>query len=564
MRFFISIVLLVGSIVALVVGIAQQTWLKPAATVTEQLALTGEAPAVIVKGDLLNAHAEPVTVTVHSSGPLSAGVAIDSDVTAWLGDGKADVFSVDGTNSIQARQQVGTATDIPSAGGSDLWLQEFAGEDTLAFSLSVPSSESVIITGNAPSSLSLTWAQDTSTPLAVPLVVIGGVALIGGSIMLALALRHERRVVSPRRSSRRGVDPGRSKAAGRKRKGRRAASMVALGASALALSTALTGCVSGAASSASASGSDAAANTVVSEQSPHLTTDQVTRIIAEISDVAARADEKRDPTLLATRFAGAALQIREKNYEIRGKDSKIASLASIPAVTPTVFVPQLDPAWPRQAFVVVDDPSNSNPPLALTLVQDSARSNYLVRSVVELFSDITFPALPTAEDGGVSLAPDTTLLSIAPSSVGNAYSDLIASGESSSYAGLFSATTDAFITATKVHEQSVAKDLGTQGSVTFSRSQDAGTPALSISTADSGALVAVFVLDTETSKPKSGYELTISGDAKALLGKSSTKKGLKTTYGDMLLFSVPAAGSTEAKAQLLGFSSGLVNVEELS
>ncbi len=568
MRFFTSIVLLVSSIVVLVIGIAQQTWLKPQPTVTESLALTGNSPAVVVGGDVLSSHDGPVTVTVRAPGEIAAGVAITSDVTAWLGDGVADVFSRDATSSVQARAVVGTAADVPTVAGSDLWTQQFTGSDDLSFKLTVIPDESLIISsggGVVASSVTLLWAQDTSTPLAIPLLLIGGFALLAGATMLAFAIHYERRVVSPRRKSRRGAGSrgGSSRRAGtavKRKRGRRAASLSV--ATSLAVTLALTGCVSDGALSSSSSSAAPEANTVVSESAPRLTTAQVNRIVADISKVASTADKERDSKLIATRFAGPALAIRLKNYVIRGKNAKVASPTTIPNVAPKVFLPQLDSAWPRQAFVLLDDEGAKEPPIALMLVQADARSNYVVQSEVELLSDITFPALPTAEAGGVSLASDTSLLSVAPAAIGTAYSDLIANGASSQYASLFTSTTDTFVTATQLHEASIAKDLGKQGTVKFSRTQDPQTAALSMSTADSGAIVAVFMLDVETSKPKSGYELTVSGEAKALLGKATTSKAVTTTYGDMLLFSVPPAGATTTGVSLLGFTSGLVDVKE--
>ena len=82
-----------------------------------------------------------------------------------------------------------------------------------------------------------------------------------------------------------------------------------------------------------------------------------------------------------------------------------------------------------------------------------------------------------------------------------------------------------------------------------------------MATADSGAIVAVFVTDVETMTPADGYELEVSGETAALLGKSTTEKSVVATYGDVFLFSVPGAGSTQ-KVSLLGFRSGIISAEE--
>lgn len=564
LRFITSIILLVSSVVVLVLGIGQQTWLKPEPTVTQQLSLSGEAPAVVVSGGILASHPGPVTVTVDAPGAIAAGVAIESDVTSWLGDGKADTFTTDSRQAQPVGTLLGTSVDVPSVAGSDLWTEQFSGTDHLEFTLTGASAEGLIISGGSgvvPASVSLSWAQDTSTPLALPLFIIGGFALIAGVSMLAFAIRHERRVISPRRQSRRGGTPGRSRMPVKRGKGRRAASMTAAILSGLAL-VSVTGCTAGSASSSSASYS-AGVNPVVSADAPRLTSDQLQRIISDVSQVAATADANRDVDLAKTRFTAAALQLREKNYAARAADGSVAAPIAIPNVAPTVFLPQLSAEFPRQAFVILDDPDSTDPAVALSLVQNSARENYHVASISTLFPKVEFPALPTAGAGGVALAPDSTLLSVAPSALGGAYADLIANGANSKDASLFASTTDPFIDATQAHVAQVTSQLGSQGTVTFSRTSDTSTPPLSFATADSGAIVAVFVLDKETSTPNAGFELSLTGEAKALLGKASTSKGVVTTYGDMLLFSVPAAGSSSSGITLLGFSSGIVNVEEV-
>jgi hypothetical protein len=59
-----------------------------------------------------------------------------------------------------------------------------------------------------------------------------------------------------------------------------------------------------------------------------------------------------------------------------------------------------------------------------------------------------------------------------------------------------------------------------------------------------------------------GASVNAEGAVKSLSKVTSTTKGTSATYGDQLLFSVPAVGSNE-KIVLLGWDTGLVAAKEL-
>jgi hypothetical protein len=85
---------------------------------------------------------------------------------------------------------------------------------------------------------------------------------------------------------------------------------------------------------------------------------------------------------------------------------------------------------------------------------------------------------------------------------------------------------------------------------------------IALSTADSGALVAVRLDEQWTVKPKrSGVTVKPSGGTKILSKTSSTSKGIVSVYGYQLLFSVPSAGSNKPIV-LLGYDQGLVSAKE--
>ena len=85
-----------------------------------------------------------------------------------------------------------------------------------------------------------------------------------------------------------------------------------------------------------------------------------------------------------------------------------------------------------------------------------------------------------------------------------------------------------------------------------------------MATIDAGAIVAVHLYETKLAQPnEEGSAVTFSGQTKALSGISITETGIKSTYGDQLLFYVPAAGSSD-KIVLLGYTQGLVAASEIN
>jgi hypothetical protein len=86
---------------------------------------------------------------------------------------------------------------------------------------------------------------------------------------------------------------------------------------------------------------------------------------------------------------------------------------------------------------------------------------------------------------------------------------------------------------------------------------------VSLTTSDSGAIVALMMVDTWEIKPTSrNSAVTVSGDELLLLGVEGSTRGVSTRYGNMLLFYVPLA-SSDQKINLLGATQTLLSIEVL-
>jgi hypothetical protein len=471
----------------------------------------------------------------------------------------------------------GSEDTVPNPAGSDLWYQEYDGAGQ--FTVRLPADVSVIIVGDgtaaAPSDVSVTWPRDTATPSVGPLLVAGGVFLVGGIVLLVWAFVHQRRGRGPRRRSGGSRPPRvrasrRAAAAGaqvptRGRRGRRAfvaIPVVLVGALGLA------GCSSdywpqgGAAVSPTPTAT--ATGTAAQTEPTAATKQQITRIVQRVAYVAKRADDARDAKIAAQRFTGAALDLREANYTIRGKDSDVDAPPAISAEQVCVALPQQTDSWPRTVFAVVaEDCDAKSAPQALTLVQDSARDDYKVAYDVSLEAAAKIPSLAPTSIGAALLAPNTKLLAIAPADIAEAYGDILSKDKDSSYASLFQADGDGLrSTIGKAYKDKKSDSLPDTAKIEYS-SEVPDDSAVAIATDGAGALVSADLDEVEKVTPTAaGAEVNTEGAVKALSGVDSSTKGISATYGVQLLFYVPPVG-TDDKVVLLGFTQGLTAASEV-
>jgi len=144
-----------------------------------------------------------------------------------------------------------------------------------------------------------------------------------------------------------------------------------------------------------------------------------------------------------------------------------------------------------------------------------------------------------------------------------AYGDILEKDVDSASYLEFDKTGDSLRTAVGLaYKQSVKSSLPSTASVTFGHAIGPAT-AIALATNNAGAIVAVNLNEITTVKPvEAGAAINPTGAVKALSGVAVSTTGVAATYGDQLLFFIPAAGS-DAKIVLLGYSQGLVIAKEL-
>jgi hypothetical protein len=580
-RFVLAIICFVIALATLGTGIAERTFLAGADAVTLKAVSAKAAPVVVIDGAALNAYAQTQTVKLSGSSTTFAAYGRSSDVLAWVGDADYNEVSLNvTTGKLQSVYHAGKATTVPNPAGSDLWLQEFPFGVANDFEIKVPASMSVIAVSDgkrpAPSTVSLAWPLDNSTPWATPLILTGSIALLLGVILLLIAFYHLRRTRGPRRSQPRMPKVPRQprlRRSPRKEvvvaKGRRSIrNLVAIVPTAGIALLVLSGCtVTPAPTIATPTPtSSAAAQTKI----PAVTTAQLQQIIKNISAVVTVADSKFDVKLIKTRLAGPALDDRLANYTIRQANASLPASIAIPSGTVAVNLPQASNAWPRTVFTVLKTKDKSSLTYtALILIQDTPRSNYKVNYAMTLEPNTSLPLVAPASIGTARLNPETGFFKLQPAAIALAYGDILDKDTASASNGLFEAKGDTFRTQVGAASKKAAiAALPATASLTYTNSNGTGQ-VIVLATNNNGAIVAVDLNETETVKPvQAGAAVSAPStnggisQIQALSGKATSTTGLVAVYGDQLLFYVPAA-SNPGKIELLGYGQGLISAKEL-
>jgi hypothetical protein len=615
LRFVLAIVAFVVAAVMIAVGIAQRTVFAPPSQVSVSTTVKGDPRYVVIDGSVLNSHVGQQTLTVAGAAPKDQVVAYGrtADVTAWLGDQTYAKISYDkakvglkttmvepgdessgsdsgnGSTSTPSSAATAPATGsaaTPAAGpnpkGSDLWLEEFDGDDAKLTRMNVPDTVSVIVatdgTKPAPSEIRLVWPLDTSTPWSGPLI-IGGLALLVIGLGLYLwGLYSHRKSRGPRRKG--GPKMPKlpkapkykpAKAVEATPKGRRSTRRALVAVPVVLIGAlALTGCSdlfdqpkASVVPTATPIATDLPKAKDVTP--PAVTVPQLERIMKRVSSVVTDADTKADATLAATRLTGPALQLRQANYAIRAKKADEPALPAITSGPFQVTLPQATDAWPRVVTTVMRSDDKAKAPVAIALVQKSPRDNYLVDYAISLEPDVTVPDLAPASIGAAVVPPDSKLLKMPPKDVAAAYGDILMNGDASKYNSLFQAKGDSLRTAVGADYKAKAKSsLSSTASLAYTNEVPADQ-TIAMATNNSGAIVWTALNEFETTKVvEAGAEVTLTagGAAEALLGAPSSKTGVQMTYGYQLAFYVPPAGSDDP-ITLLGFAQGLTAVKEV-
>lgn len=611
MRFIVAIFSFILAFVLIGLGVAQRTiWAEPDQVVAEA-SVSGALPVTFIDGTVLNSLEGRQKIDVVGEGDVFAAYGRTADVLAWIGDASYNSVEFDAEERTLSLSRVsGVESFVPNPRGADVWLDEFSRADQLSFVVNAPDDVSLVLLTDginpAPAEFSISWPLDNRTPWSGPLIVGGVLLLLMGIGLYVWALAHFNRARGPRRKTPKLPKPPKrpkikvsnsmKPVSAAATKGRRAAGKSVTMVSALVVaSVVLAGCASGAEVLSSGAVPSASAEPGAQAPSipPAVTESQMKRILSKIAVVASNADASRDAELAGERFVGPALEFRSANYALLKKDGKADPLPAIPSTEIKVLLPQRTESWPRTVFTVVQEvplqtanpspsPSPSEkaekdakaddeepevpavaPPLALVLVQETPRDNFKVMYAVTLVAGVVLPEVAARDTGAARLQPSVRVLAKPPEELATAYGDVLVNGPESEFWTDFDMESDAlFPSIGPEAKQKIKKALPSVASISFANEPGAAD-SVAMATTDAGALVAVYLTESETVKPvEQGARINTKGTVKALSGVSSTHKGIRSTYGDQLLFYVPPA-SEGGKISLIGFSTLLLSAKEL-
>jgi hypothetical protein len=568
MRFLIAATLFIVSISFLLLGLAQRTIWAPPAVFAVNLVGQEPQPYLIIPAEALAMMPGDVTISTSGSGQVFLAAGKDVDVMAWVaGTSHSIVESSVENQDLKVIENPGTG-DFISPVGSDLWVSEFSG-DSMG-QLIVPEGQdlSVLVASDgltpAPERVRVSWPTENSTAVSDIFLSVGLGLLITAIFFNVLALSKMIRNRGPRRKVPKAPQGPRYKPKNKgydlPRRGRRSASnKIALVPVSVGLVLALSGCQAAEVPQATPTPSESPTISIVDEIQPALNEEQVTRILADIQRVVADADASGETSLLQTRVDGPALLFREANYLLRSKSPEVLPLPPISTSVVSITIISKTEYWPRALMVVTQE--GDELPQTLVIQQLSPREPYKLLYNMALLPGVKFPDVAAATDGAIPVEVDSLFLKISPVNLAPAYGNLIDNGPASEFFSLFDLATDEFYDQIAQTQLDQAENLDEATTVFSHELGDANV--VSLTTSDSGAIVALMMVDTWEIKPTSRTSaVTVSGDEKLLLGLEGSRSGVSTRYGNMLLFYVPLA-SSEQKVRLLGATQSLLSIEAL-
>ncbi|MFE5836953.1 hypothetical protein [Arthrobacter sp. NPDC056493] len=580
LRFKTAVALVLLGLLTLLAGIGQKTFWAPAETVTATASAAEAAPLTVIDQKLRTVEGGTVTIKVKGEGSFLLAAGRPDDVDAWVGKTAHNTVTgvSDDKKSLQVKHTDGEAS-APSPAGSDLWVSTENASGELDYTWSAPADGdwSLLLAADgkkpAPSSISMTFPNDTSMPWAVPLMVLGGLLILAGGALLVLKPKRG----APRDGGTSGNGSGDNGSAGKgngklgsafaRRARAKAAAKAAERSSSARLSVVVAATtavvLAGTAAAAQASTSSAPASTSAAPTAsassgaggtPVVLDAQFRRILEQVASATDAGDAAKDAKKLAARVAGTELEVRTQNYKIR---SRVASYDARMPVRSTKLLTTVvtdKREWPRSVLAVTQGEGNVVPQL-LTLVQTSPRENYKLVGTSPLQPGTTFPAIVRGGTESLAAGDKSGLLYSGQEALAG-LADRLTKSNSTFKSKLVEGESSPYIADTLSYQADIVKD-GVDGKFAFTHKVVPENTVV-FRTEDGGALVLGRLTFNFDGTPKAeGDKLSIGNDAAVLAGGKETNTGMVLKFAESVAVYVPPADSKDPM-KLVAATRGLV------
>jgi len=570
MRFLLAALLFILAVSLLLLGLAQRTIWAPPDNFSVNLSVSGAQPYLVIPAEELALMPGDPVVGGIGEGKVFVAFGQEADVLAWVGQTNHSeaVTSDDGT-AIGVRDVLGSG-DLANPRGSDLWIGESLGDGFAELAVTSGANNAVLVASDgfepAPTKVRIAWPIESSTAVSDVFLGVGFGFLMAAILLNLLALRKMLINRGPRRKLPKA--PQGPKYRPKKtnfdvpKRGRRAArSKIMTLPVGIALIFALSGCSVAPAPVVSPTPSESTSEETVETIPPVVNITQVRKILRELQEVVAEADQSGDSALLEARVAGPALLFRQAHYLLMTKSPEIQALPAISGSAISITLPASTNSWPRSFMIVTEGDGSGELPQMLVMQQASPRERYKLWYNIPLLPGSVVPEVAAPEVGAIPVATDSLFLKISPNQLPTVFGDVIDNGETSQFYSLFDLTEDEYYKQISTSQQEQIDKLR-RAEITFTH-ELGDENVISLSTSDSGALVAVMMTDNYLIRPtRDNAAVTVSGNEKLLLGAEGSAKGVRTKYAGMLLFYVPAS-TDKGKIVLLGATQSLLSIRGL-
>lgn len=584
-----AIAVFVLGLVVLFLGIGQKTFWAPPERVSVALpSSVQQAPLTVVDPAFAKFGDGKVDLDIKGEGNFTVAVGRPDDVAAWVDKTAHNTVKADAEGKALDVQHVDGEAKAPNPAGADIWASTQSGNGGLKFAWAAPDKGdwSLVIASDgtkpAPSQLEFSYANDTSTPWSVPLMVLGGLLMLGA---LLFAFLFGKGGSTPAKATAAGpaaspasktpsgkdavadapasdadaavagdkpADIAEPKAGEPKATGPQDAepedkpsAFRRIPAVAGALSLAVVGVLGGVAPAHADSASPSpAASAADSGDLPVVTDDQLKRILSSTADAVSSADAAKNAKDLGDRATGEALTIRTQNYKIRASATSHPAVAPVAAQKLLTQVVPTDRAWPRTVTAVTQGAKNPTP-LILTLTQKSARENYKLVSASYLLPGNTFPAM-SADGVKTRDAKSASGLTASPS---DAITALVARLKDPKGSAKAKFGDNTYFQQTEELKNNVIdpKNNGADVKPAFDFKL-VGQPDAVYTSDDGGAVVVADLEFTVTlTPPNEGDTVDLADEAVATLaGTKKTNKKVTEHFIDSVTLRIPPSGSKES------------------